>query len=204
MKIPYLHRECYILGDEDNMQGTIDYWWNHVNAREYRRFQEHFTGRICDIGCNIGMSSLLAASSPDVQQVVGVDIYDKAIETARRYALFAKLDSKVVYVEQDFTLECNQLETESFDGAISFHVLEHIYPEDLDPFMANLWRILKWGGKVLISIPYGRNYNSPEHVNYFDMDTLSILFTKNGFDVLDICVIIGTILTGLFVKSAIL
>lgn len=211
-KAPYLHKEHYVFGDEACMQNTIDYWWNHINAKEYERFQEHFAGRICDIGCNIGMSSLFAARDPKVKQVVGVDVYDGAIEAARRYASFAKLDDKVTFIVQDFTLECSQLEAESFDGAISFHVLEHIYPEDLDLFTTNLWRILKVGGKVLISIPFMRNYNSPEHVTYFDKDTLHALFTKNGFDVLDIhltdgearkeCEGLDNILTGLFVKRS--
>lgn len=209
MKIPYLHKECHVIGDEKRMQDTIDYWWNHVNGREYERFREHFAGRICDIGCNIGMSSLLAANDPNVQQVVGVELYDKAVEAARRYASFAKLDHKIMYIVQDFTLGCAQLEAESFDGVISFHVLEHIYSEDLDSFMRNLWRILKVGGKVLISIPYMYNHNSPEHVSFFNEDALRALFVKYGFNVLDIGLTSARggcddILTGLFVKPNVL
>ena len=214
MKVPYLHKECYVRGDENRMQDTIDYWRNHHTAREYMLFQEYFAGRICDIGCNIGMSTLLVADDPKVSQVVGVDIFPKAIEAARRYAQFAKLDHKVEYIAQDFTLDCSQLETESFDGVVSFHTLEHIYPEDLDMFVTNLRRILKVGGNALICIPNDSAFDSPEHVNYFDLDALRALFVKHGFDVLDLYVTDNgvadhagwetAVLTGVFIKSIIL
>lgn len=201
MNPPYAHKECYIVGDEEHMQDTIDFWWSHINAKVYRRYQEHFAGRICDIGCNIGMSSLLAAKDPRVRQVVGVDIYDKAIEAAHRYARFAELDDKVEYIAHDFTEGRSCLRTESFDSVISFHALEHIYPEDLDMFVAHLRRILKMDGKVLISIPYMRNYDSPEHASYFNKYALRVLFNGHGFDILDVCVLNGIDLVGLFVKS---
>lgn len=202
VKVPYAHKECYVIGDESRMQNTIDFWWGHINAKVYERYQEHFVGRICDIGCNIGMSSLLAANDPRVRQVVGVDIYDKAIEAAHRYARFAGLDDKVEYIVHDFTEGRSCLGTESFDSVISFHALEHIYPDDLDMFVAHLRRILKMCGKVLISIPYMYSYDSPEHASYFNKSTLRILFNGHGFDILDIRVLNDVDLVGLFVKSA--
>ena len=210
MKVSYLHKECYMRGNENCMQVTIDYWWNHHIAREYRLHQEHFTGRICDVGCNIGLSALLAASDPKVSQVVGVDVFPAAMDAACRYAQFAKLDHKVEYIALDFTLECSQLEPESFDGVISFHTLEHIYPEDLDAFVVNVRRILKPGGKALMCIPHKCAFDSPEHVSYFSIHALRALFVKYDFDVLELYVTDDgvassvlwetSVLTGLFIK----
>jgi cyclopropane fatty-acyl-phospholipid synthase-like methyltransferase len=156
------------------------------------------------------MSTLLAARDPMVSQVVGVDIFPGAMEAARRYARFAELDHKVVYIAHDFTLECDQLEPESFDGVISFHTLEHIYPEDLDAFVVNIRRILMPGGKVLICIPHKCAFDSPEHVSYFSTHALHALFVKHGFDVLELHVTDSgvadhvlwktAVLTGLFIK----
>jgi len=211
MKAPYLLKECYVVGDENRMQDTIDWWWNHHTAREYKRFQEHFIGRICDVGCNIGMTTLLAAGDSRVSQVVGVDIFPAAVDAARRYAQFAELDHKVEYIVQDFTLECDQLEAESFDGVISFHTLEHIYPEDLDAFVVNVRRILKPDGKALICIPHKCAFDSPEHVSYFSIHALHALFVKHGFVVLELYVTDSgvvdyagwdtAVLTGLFIKK---
>jgi len=200
-----------MVGDEDHMQDTIDWWWKHHTAREYMLHQEHFTGRICDIGCNIGMSTLLAASGPKVSQVVGVDIFPAAMDAACRYAQFAKLDHKVEYITQDFTLDCDCLEAESFDGVMSFHTLEHIYPEDLDTFVLNMRRILKVAGKVLICIPHKCAFDSPQHVSYFSEYALHALFVKHGFEVLELYVTDSgvvdyagwetAVLTGLFIKK---
>jgi len=199
-----------VNNENATMQDTIDWWWEHHTAREYRLHQEHFTGRICDIGCNIGMTTLLAAEDPNVSQVVGVDIFPAAMDAARRYAQFAKLDHKVTYITQDFTLDCSRLEAGSFDGVVSFHTLEHIYPEDLDAFVLNIRHILKVGGKVLMCIPHKCAFDSPQHVSYFSEHALRALFVEHGFEVLELYVTDSgvvdyagwetAVLTGLFVK----
>jgi len=183
-KIPYAHKDTIVLGDESRMQDTIDYWWQHVNAIVYHRFKPYFKGCICDVGCNIGMSTLLAACDGDVEHVIGIDSCPRAITSAQKYRSFLHMDSKVEYYVADFTTDCPMLRDGMFDGVISFHTLEHIYPDDLDGFVGNIRRICKSDGKVLISIPNGSNFGSNEHVSFHTIESLEALFRRHRFEVL--------------------
>jgi len=197
----YLHKEHIVLGDESRMQETIDGWWRHVNAVVYRRHQELFTGCLCDIGCNIGMMTLLAATDPRVECVLGLDVQPAALAAACRYRDFLHLQSKVEYRVVDFTKPCPEIADASFDCVMSFHTLEHILVADLVPFLANVHRILKPDGVVFVSIPYKTAHNSPEHESWFDENSLRNLFTQNGFESVVIEVDDGAILTGIFKKE---
>ena len=42
---------------------------------------------------------------------------------------------------------------ESFDVVFTSHMMEHLYAEDLDKFIAESWRVLKPGGMLRIAIP---------------------------------------------------
>jgi 2-polyprenyl-3-methyl-5-hydroxy-6-metoxy-1,4-benzoquinol methylase len=202
-------KECTLVGDLSRKSNTVDYWWNHINAKIYRSVQHLFKGTLCDVGCNIGMMTLLAAQSVDVTHVCGVDVFVKAAPTAKKYASWMGIMDKVEFLTFNFADPDIPLADESFDGIFSFHTLEHIYPEDLDTFVGNMYRILKPSGYVLMSMPYEHNFGSNEHVSFFDECSLSILFKANGFTVsqiwlrdafTDLPAKEPTILSGLFMK----
>jgi ubiquinone/menaquinone biosynthesis C-methylase UbiE len=72
-------------------------------------------------------------------------------------------------------------ENNVFDFLMSFHTLEHIYPEDVDKVVAEFYRILKPGGYFVISIPYDHAYPDPCHVAFYVESSLRELFEKHGF-----------------------
>jgi cyclopropane fatty-acyl-phospholipid synthase-like methyltransferase len=127
------------------------------------------------------MMTLYAAKFGDVSHVVGVDIFPLATATAMQYANYTNLTGKVSFQTFNFVQDVIPLENESFDGVISFHTLEHIYPEDIDIFIRHIYDILVDGGKAFISIPYDHWIGSPEHVSYFTVQSLSEAFYKGGF-----------------------
>ena len=76
--------------------------------------------------------------------------------------------------------------SEYFDLIISRHVLEHI--SDLNDFFDCIHRVLKKDGLIVIEVPdfqtnldYSDYALWEEHVNYFTIETLNILFGINGF-----------------------
>jgi predicted SAM-dependent methyltransferase len=68
---------------------------------------------------------------------------------------------------------------------MSFHTLEHIYPDDATKFVKESLRVLKPGGHVIISIPYERAYPDPAHVAFYNVESLTKLFEDNGFDTIE-------------------
>lgn len=83
--------------------------------------------------------------------------------------------------------------TPAFDCIIATHVIEHIY--DPVPFVQNMARRLKPGGSLVLAAPHmgsifrrvmGNRWPSfkyPEHVSFFDAETLSALLVRAGLDV---------------------
>lgn len=68
------------------------------------------------------------------------------------------------------------LRTESVDEVNAAHVLEHfVYFERA---MHEIWRVLKFGGLLVVRVPYGFNCN-PYHRRYFDENAVKAM-TRPG------------------------
>lgn len=68
--------------------------------------------------------------------------------------------------------------SESFNTAVSNHVVEHINPSHgiFIKFMNEAWRILKPGGEFLIGCPYATSvgmFRDPTHCNFINEETWS-------------------------------
>ena len=68
--------------------------------------------------------------------------------------------------------------SESFNTAISSHVVEHINPSHgiFIAFMNECWRILKPGGEFIIGAPYATSvgmFRDPTHCNFINEETWS-------------------------------
>lgn len=183
----YLYKESVVLGKLNDPEGTITYWRNHINGKLIRKYADLFGGRVLDVGCNIGMATLQLASLPQVEYVVGLDLLWKAIEDAQIYLAYRGLDHKVEFRVADFCdLDVGALGR--FDGGVSFHTLEHIFPQDIPLFMMNLARLLKLGAVALFSLPNGKNFGSGEHKSMFDDESLPWWFEQFGFETKEVFV----------------
>jgi 2-polyprenyl-3-methyl-5-hydroxy-6-metoxy-1,4-benzoquinol methylase len=99
-----------------------------------------------DAGCGDGrFLAALAAIGPVPKRVVGVDIADTILATARRAAAAAGLDPELVRGN----LERLPLADAEFDLVVSIQVVEHL----LDPAagVRELARVLRPGGALLLS-----------------------------------------------------
>lgn len=136
-------------------------------------------GRLLDIGCGNGRSVRL-------YQLAGWDAWGvEPNEAAARYAQAAGLQ---VFVG---TLEQMRFPSEHFDIVTMYQVLEHVAnPKEL---LSEVYRILKPGGQLLISVPNIECYDFgifqaewfplevPRHFYHFSLDTLSQFLCQAGF-----------------------
>lgn len=105
--------------------------------------------RVLDVGCGSGViADYLAAR---VERVDAVDANPAAIEYARSAFTKPNLHFHRGYVDELAFAE------ETFDQAYCLEVIEHIYEPQVRVLLAKLARLLKPGGRLLVTTP---NYHS--------------------------------------------
>ena len=106
--------------------------------------QRHFAAgsRLLEAGC--GSGRWLRFLTDRGYDIVGLEYKRETLDMVRR--AWPDLD----LVQGD--CERSPFEASSFDGALSFGVVEH-WREGPDRPLADLWRVLKPGGRALITVP---------------------------------------------------
>jgi methionine biosynthesis protein MetW len=149
---------------------------------------------ILDIGCYDG--TFLSLIKNRDNNFIGVEASDWGAEKSKKTG---------IHVQQYF-FDGNTkfpFEDSFFDVVIAGEIIEHVY--DTDYFLFEIYRILKTGGKLLISTPniasFGRRIfllfginpiieispNEPDssgHIRYFTFKTLRNLLKKNKFKII--------------------
>lgn len=151
-------------------------------------------GNILDIGCHDG--TFLSLVKNRNNNFFGLDASDWAVSESK------KKDFNVQHFFFDDKAKL-PFENEFFDVVIAGEIIEHIF--DTDFFLVEIKRVLKPGGKLLISTPniasLGRRLllffgisplvelspnetGSVGHIRYFTFETLKNILEKHGFKVL--------------------
>jgi ubiquinone/menaquinone biosynthesis C-methylase UbiE len=115
-------------------------FWEHVERYRYARANLNGS-RILDVACGEGYGTAALATDSSLQ-VVGVDISPESCEHARnKYGVDARIGCA----------EAIPLPDASIDTVVSFETIEHLkHPE---AFLAECYRILSPGGRLVISTP---------------------------------------------------
>lgn len=171
----YIQKENYITVHPDP-----NIWKHHANYDIMLAAKKYLKGDVCDLGCNHGAVTLLLIEFEDVNKIFGVDLNYKALEQAYHTARSIQTDKIITFICSNL-LNISLVEDMKFDSLMSFHTLEHIYPEDAFQFVKESYRILKPGGYMLISIPYDHAYPDPHHVAFYTEKPLNELFESVGF-----------------------
>src|SRR3989344_5445213 len=138
----------------------------------YHKFAAKMIGNkkdILDIGCSEGLGTMLLAEFANY--VLGIDIDAPAIESANKN--FAR--ENVEFVAGDI-LTANV--RRDFDAAVSFDVIEHIYPEHAAAFIDAYADHLKPEGIAIIGTPnitsnvYANARTQSGHVNLYSAERL--------------------------------
>jgi len=180
-------------------------WRNHANGHIIRTYSKYIKGHVADFGCNHGACTLLLLDyASSLQSIHGFDLNEQALKVG--YATASSMNPPVpvkFVVGNLLNIPCADSQ---FDFAMTFHTLEHIYPQDADKFVSEMFRVLKDDSHLLISIPYERAYPDPAHVAFYNVQSLNELFNKNGFETIE-CIKDdrwneGGLLTGVYYKPA--
>lgn len=191
---PKYIKESYITARNDPRL-----WRNHANVRSMEDYAEHITGKVLDIGCNHGASTYWLRLFDNVTEVHGIDLNRESLKHAKY---------NFSHFDRPFKFHCmNLVESkldEKFDTITSFHILEHIFKEDVDSFLRNSYEMLNENGYLIIGIPYERAYPDKCHVTFWNESSLSRAMEKAGFTTIecfkDDRFAEKNILTGLFKK----
>ena len=135
-------------------------------------------GKLLDIGCGVG--DFLHVAENKGWQCTGVEPSEEAREIARQ-----RIKGDLLYSE-----DLNHLPDQSFDLITMWHVLEHV--DDLKWQVAQLQRLIKPNGRIVIAVPNyrsydGRFYNAywaaydvPRHLNHFNKTVITKMFKTSG------------------------
>lgn len=162
-------------------------------AEKYRRPLDFFLDRVrpedrvLDVGCGDGrMVHFLAGRSG---HVFGVDVQERPLKMAR---LLLEGDAGVEL--QAYDGKRLPFEDASFDLVTCFDVIEHVPVEAVGAFVIELRRVMKPGGRLVLTTPnvrelrgriWGHKVNG-KHYQEFTVSGLREALEKGGLDVTDV------------------
>lgn len=174
------------------------------NYREEVSVIQHYArgGRLLDIGCNAGW--LLGY----LQKAGGFKL--EGLEPSAMLAAIAR-ERLNVPIHTQYLADFNP--DAAFDGVMATDVIEHILPEQVNAFVADMRRVLKVGGYAFIKTPNARFtrlkssissvlpaalrakvlhasdvWDAKEHVIHWTAPTLARLFTQHDFTIVRVFV----------------
>lgn len=127
--------------------------------------------RILDVGCSQGIVPLLLAR--EGCQVTGVDKNSQAIEEAKDHlsAEPPRIQQNVTYINSDF-LALDSLEAEP-DTVVISGVLEYLVRPEV--FVEKAYDLLKQGGRLVITVPFGVNDPIDHKHTFYLMEPFQLL-----------------------------
>ena len=140
--------------------------------------------KIIEIGTGYGTFCEEMVKTKNFKEVVGVETSDS----------LAKTCSKLGFRLYNGLLEDLNID-EKFDVAVAFEVLEHIF--NPEKFLQKIYSILNKNSFLLITFPAWSGFDNSilreharaidhEHLNYFTEESITILLSRIGFEVLEI------------------
>jgi ubiquinone/menaquinone biosynthesis C-methylase UbiE len=132
--------------------------------------------RVLDIGCGAGVLEFYydleeraythLTEGKRSLYLLGIDIDGYAIELAR--------EARREHLRMDMFFEGGnalrlQYPEENFDCVILSEVLEHLH--DWETAYMEAWRVLRTGGRLIITVPDGLRVSDPEHMHLFSKES---------------------------------
>ncbi|WP_027964876.1 class I SAM-dependent methyltransferase [Halalkalibacillus halophilus] len=138
----------------------------------------YLEGRVLDLASGSGYGAHMIAKKrkKQVDEVVGLDLDSEIVTYAK---------GTYYHPKSSFHVE-NAVDSElvdrygTFDAIVSFETIEHIEEEQL--LLDNYYRLLKHGGTLIVSTPFGQGRGkpcgSPFHVHQLTVEEFKDLFTN--------------------------
>ncbi len=180
----YYKSEAY-YSHQENKKGFIPKVYERVKSinlkHKYRLATSGMQpGKLLDIGCGVG--DFLHTAEMHGWECIGVEPSEDAKAIAQK-----RMKGKIITSE-----ELEDFPDGAFDVITMWHVLEHV--DDLKWQVAQLQRLVKPFGRVVIAVPNYKSYDGqyykehwaaydvPRHLNHFNRITLSKIFKTSGLE----------------------
>jgi SAM-dependent methyltransferase len=150
----------------------------------YRQFHKFFpvnTRTVLDIGCNTGRGGRILKELQDELVISGLDVVKDRLDRLARGAY------QLVICGSSTEIPCDD---NTFDVVVAGEFIEHLYPIDVDKTLAEMFRVLKVGGRLLLTTPNPRDIKrrmrresvlGGAHVSQHSHDSLKIKLKMMGF-----------------------
>jgi 2-polyprenyl-3-methyl-5-hydroxy-6-metoxy-1,4-benzoquinol methylase len=137
------------------MKPTNGLYLEHI-ARYYFSIP-YIKGRVLDLACGSGYGTQFIAKSTKktTTEVIGVDIDSSTIAYAKK----TYHHPLVSYQIEDALDENLPRKLGQFDTILSFETIEHVLDDHL--FMNNIYNMLRPGGILVLSTPFGQGRGKP-------------------------------------------
>jgi SAM-dependent methyltransferase len=113
----------------------------------YRQFARHLPAgavKVLDVGCNTGRGgSALKAQCPGLQ-LHGLDLLQSRLDRLPRDVYAGTVCGSATQIPA---------EDETYDAIVAGEFIEHLLPMDAHRFVADAFRVLKVGGRLLLTTP---------------------------------------------------
>jgi ubiquinone/menaquinone biosynthesis C-methylase UbiE len=150
--------------------------------QQFHRFFQPGVTRVLDIGCNTGRGGEVLKTLDPSLQIVGLDSVEDRLNRISR-----EVYSRTVHgLSTD--IPCSDGE---FDVVVAGEFIEHLYPADVDKTLAEVFRVLKLGGRFLLTTPNPGYLKSrvqhtsimtdPSHLTQHYPDVLQLRLKMVGF-----------------------
>ena len=161
--------------------GSEDDDFTEERYRLFNRFLPASAVRILDIGCNTGRGGSVLKSADKGRAIVGLDVVESRLARLPPDVYAGKIHGS-----------CTDIPAggDSFDAVVAGEFIEHVYPEDVDKVLSEIFRVLKVGGVVLMTTPnpdgwkrriMGESVLGGPHVSQHDADGLGMKLRTAGF-----------------------
>lgn len=168
----------------------IDFNWKWPVVKKYIPTDKN---NILDFGCGAGEIIKATAKISKNSIFTGVDVSKDALRRAKE-----RFPKSVHLYQVDDGLKL-PFKNNSFDFITALDVIEHVY--DTDNTFDELGRVLKMGGKILITTPFNGSikiilfilmgffdkYFDPigPHIRFFNPKSLSMILEKRNFEIVN-------------------
>lgn len=149
--------------------------------RQFHRFLPKDARSVLDIGCNTGRGGSVLKSQDANLKIYGLDAVRDRLD---------RLPTNVY--EEGVHGYSTKIPNEdgTYDAVIAGEFIEHIYQADVDQTLGEIFRVLKIGGRLLLTTPNpgdikrrmrGRSILGGAHVSQHFPDTLRLKLRMAGF-----------------------
>jgi len=134
--------------------------------------------KILDAGCGVGGAALYLSETKQAE-VTGITLSEKQIELATQSLKQKKLENKVTFLLMDYTN--TSFDDESFDVVWACESVSSV--DDKNLFIKEAFRVLKKGGRLILSDFFNTGKNQPDKHNW--MKKWGETWSISNFDTLD-------------------